>query len=272
MIIWIASYPKSGNTLVRAILSSLIYCEDGNTNFENLNLIPNYPLRIHLKQFTNLYNNIEDLSKYWIKSQEKINLDKKVHFFKTHHMYCSIKNNYFTNSENTLGVIYVVRDPRNIFTSMKNHFSAPEEEVLKMLFSENLILNQNVPTYPGSWATNYNTWTKNNFKCLTIKFENILNDTKKEIYRIIDFLNNLNVKISVSDEKIKNCIVSTKFENFQAMENKGLFNESVGIKNNKKPFFYLGKKNNWKKLVKKEIINKINNRFKNEMKELGYLI
>jgi len=272
MIIWIASFPKSGNTLVRAIVSSLFYSEDGNVNFKNLKSIPNYPLKIHLNEFTNLFNNIEDVSKYWIKSQEKINLDKKIHFFKTHHMYCSIKNNYFTNSKNTLGVIYVVRDPRNIFTSMKNHFSAPEEEIFKMISSENLILNQNVPTYPGSWSTNYNTWTKNNFNCLVIKFENLLKDTENEINRIVNFLNNLNIKISVSNEKIKNCIESTKFENFQAMEKKGLFDESVGMKNKKKTFFYLGKKNNWKKLLNEEIIYKINNKFEKEMKELGYLI
>ena len=28
MIIWLASYPKSGNTLVRSILASLIYTQD----------------------------------------------------------------------------------------------------------------------------------------------------------------------------------------------------------------------------------------------------
>ena len=56
------------------------------------------------------------------------------------------------------------------------------------------------------------------------------------------------------------------------MEKKGLFDESVGMKNKKKTFFYLGKKNNWKKLLNEEIIYKINNKFEKEMKELGYLI
>ena len=33
MIIWLASYPKSGNTWVRAMVASLLYSDDGNFNF-----------------------------------------------------------------------------------------------------------------------------------------------------------------------------------------------------------------------------------------------
>ena len=34
MIIWLASYPKSGNTLVRSMLSAYFFSQDGNYNFE----------------------------------------------------------------------------------------------------------------------------------------------------------------------------------------------------------------------------------------------
>ena len=43
MIVWLASYPKSGNTLVRSILASLIYTQDGNFNFNLLEKIDQYP-------------------------------------------------------------------------------------------------------------------------------------------------------------------------------------------------------------------------------------
>ena len=44
MIIWLASYPKSGNTFVRAFLSSYYYSKDGNFDFgllENIKQFPN---------------------------------------------------------------------------------------------------------------------------------------------------------------------------------------------------------------------------------------
>ncbi len=43
MIIWIASYPKSGNTWVRSIISSLIYSNDGNFDFDLLKKIQQFP-------------------------------------------------------------------------------------------------------------------------------------------------------------------------------------------------------------------------------------
>jgi hypothetical protein len=41
--------------------------------------------------------------------------------------------------------------------------------------------------------------------------------------------------------------------------------------NNKIKFFNLGPKNDWKLYLKNEIVEEINFKFKNEMKELGYL-
>ena len=41
MIIWLASYPKSGNTWVRSIISSLVYTKEGIFNFDLLRKIQN---------------------------------------------------------------------------------------------------------------------------------------------------------------------------------------------------------------------------------------
>ena len=45
MIIWVASYPKSGNTWVRSIISSLVYTEDGIFDFPSIKKIDQYPQR-----------------------------------------------------------------------------------------------------------------------------------------------------------------------------------------------------------------------------------
>ena len=44
MIIWLASYPKSGNTFLRSILSSYFYSKEGEFSFNNLNYISQFPL------------------------------------------------------------------------------------------------------------------------------------------------------------------------------------------------------------------------------------
>ena len=43
MIIWLASYPKSGNTWVRSIISTLLYSNDGNFNFELIKKVSQFP-------------------------------------------------------------------------------------------------------------------------------------------------------------------------------------------------------------------------------------
>jgi hypothetical protein len=42
MIIWLASYPKSGNTWIRSIIASLMYSNDGMFNFDLLKNVNNF--------------------------------------------------------------------------------------------------------------------------------------------------------------------------------------------------------------------------------------
>ena len=77
MIIWLASYPKSGNTWVRSILTSLFFSEDGSIDFKHLNAFPKYPNPEHLIEFTKDLHSFDEMSKYWLPSQEKLNLNQK---------------------------------------------------------------------------------------------------------------------------------------------------------------------------------------------------
>ena len=51
MIIWIASYPKSGNTWLRSLISSYFFSNDGIFNQKILNLIDQFPNEKFLKDF-----------------------------------------------------------------------------------------------------------------------------------------------------------------------------------------------------------------------------
>ena len=275
MIIWIASYPKSGNTLVRAILSSLIYSENGNFNFNLLNKIDQYPQKKHFDGLTNKYGDLIELSKNWIFSQNRLNLNKKIKYLKTHHLNCTInKKNYFTNESNTLGVIYIVRDPRDVLVSYARHsFYSIKNTLLDMTTSDNCTFtNKNLVNLLGSWSDHYNSWKIIDKNFLLIKYEDLIENKKKEIIKIIGFINNF-TKISVSEEKINNCINTTTFENMKNMEEKGFFEEqAIDEKTGKKiNFFHTGKNNQWKDFLDTSTIKKIKENFKTEMKELKYI-
>ena len=76
-IFWIASYPKSGNTLFRAILSSLFFTNDGIFSFELFKTVKYFETAKRLlfikeenpNDFNNL--NLQTISKYWLEMQSQ---------------------------------------------------------------------------------------------------------------------------------------------------------------------------------------------------------
>ena len=97
-------------------------------------------------------------------------------------------------------------------------------------------------------------------------------DTQKVFVSTLDFLSKF-IKFKFDKKKINNALTSTSFKNLSRMEKNEGFQESVtSYKKMKKiKFFNLGKKNDWKTLLDKKLIKKIESCFKNEMNELGYL-
>ena len=100
----------------------------------------------------------------------------------------------------------------------------------------------------------------------------MLNDINKEILRIVDFIKEF-VKVDLNDEKLKNIIKSTSFQNLKNLEKKHEFTEASTDKkdNKKKIFFYLGKENKWEKYLDEANRIKIETELKDLMKELNYL-
>ena len=124
-IIWIASYPKSGNTWIRSFLSSYYCTLDGSFNFDLLKNIPTFESDIfsHYISKQEAAKNPESISKYWIEVQKNSKLKNGNFIFLKTHNFCGEINNYpFTSAKYTIGFIYVVRDPREVVVSYSNHF------------------------------------------------------------------------------------------------------------------------------------------------------
>ena len=285
MICWLASYPKSGNTYLRALLASYFFTQDGNFDFEILKNIKYFP---HANLFKSYNINIDDeneVIKNYIQVQENINkkYKKTVLFVKTHSSLEAINSYQFTNLENSIGVIYVVRDPRNIVTSYSNHYKCSLEKSSEDMLSRiNLkgmehydsFVNK-VFTHVGSWSNNYNSWKefKKHKKYLLIKYEDLVSNPNKIFLDVLNFLSEItNSKIKIDKVKLNNVINSTKFDKLKNLEEKHGFIEALKDKNGKKlTFFKYGSKNNWKETLSEEIRKKLEYSFQVELEELGYL-
>ena len=286
MIVWLASYPKSGNTWLRFLIMSLILRDKEEINLDQLSGIKQFPSshqynKLNINKIN--YSNLNDISNYWIETQKIINSDKSIKFFKTHNALCKINNNIFTDLENTLGVIYIVRDPRNVISSINNHYHHIDLE-----FSKNFIFDEKkgimkkskvdinndyaLPQIIGSWKTHYNSWKNMKKNYLLIKYENLIINPKKEFKKVTDYLEEL-MGLNFSEKLIDKAIKLSSFDRLQSLEEKKGFSESVVDPNSgiRKKFFNLGPKNNWREKLDKKISNEIEKKFENEMIELGYL-
>ena len=278
MIIWIASYPNSGNTWIRSFLAAYYFCNKGVFDIDKLKLIEDYPN----KQFFNEKVKEGEIHKHWEASQIDICNQKKVKFLKTHNSLITAFGNEFTKPEYSLGVIYVIRDPRNVITSVKNHNDFDTyDEALKYMQNENLVLkdyphlkNYAKTNIVNSWRINYRSWLSNKFfRKVTIRYEDMVNNPTETFKKLVIFVNSLmRFSDKIDEEKLYNAIETTNFKSLQEIENTGKFGENVySLKDNRKiKFFYQGPENDWKKNLDDGMIKRMNEYFKNDLKFFQY--
>jgi hypothetical protein len=279
MIIWIASYPKSGNTWIRSFLAAYYFCKDGIFDIQNLSKIEDYPN----KQFFKDIVKDGEIHKHWEESQINICKNKKIKFLKTHNSLIKAFGNDFTHPKYSLGVIYIIRDPRNVITSVKNHNDFKSyDEAFKFMKNENAVLsdykhlkNYAKTTIINSWRINYQSWLQNNFyRRMTIKYEDMVANPEQTFRDLIVFVNTIcRFNDSFDLSKFNNAMQSTSFKKLQNLEEQGKFLENVySVKDKKKrKFFYQGPKNDWKNNLNKELVEQMNNYYKEDLKKFNYV-
>ena len=279
MIIWLASYPKSGNTLLRSILSSYFYSSEGDFKFDNLYKISQFPAIHHFMKLGVDVDNEIEVFKNFINAQNLINEEsKKAKFFKTHSKLCQMYGSNFTDLKNTFGAIYIIRDPRNVVTSFAHHYNLTIDQATEALFDKKRFMiktDKNAGVFLGSWSSNYKSWkdldAKN--KYLLIKYEDLVNKKKSTLLKIFKFLENLGMQFNTDMVKLNKAIKSTEFDKMKNLEKKETFYEGIVDEKTgeRKVFFNLGPKNDWRIMLDDKNREKIEKNFKDEMLELGYL-
>ena len=117
-----------------------------------------------------------------------------------------------------------------------------------------------------SWKIHAESWINSNFPKVLIKYEDLHKDTLKNFKSILFFIKKF-TKIEIDDVKIKKTIDTCSFKNLSQIEKEKGFKEKQGKEN----FFRKGEIDEWKNILPKNLIKKIEENFKNEMKELNYL-
>mgnify|MGYP001248832221 CR=1 FL=1 len=291
-IFWIASYPKSGNTLLRSILISLFFTKDGNFLLEESNKIGQFDTTNHVLRNRNVfgddYYRLKDISVFYkymdvLQSKEALSFKQDFIFLKTHSGLFEVGGNPFTKARNTRGIIYIIRDPRDICISYSKHSGVSIDETIE--FMTNDIANgfwmepkkidkifsdsQRPLSFMSSWDKHVLSWISINWNVpkLILKYEDLVYEKKENLNNIIKFYeDNYNFSFQNKKEKINNIMKSTAFDKLKKEEEEKGFSEAT--KNSR--FFSKGEKEQWLNKLSNKQISKIEKKFSFVMKKFNY--
>ena len=284
-IIWLASYPKSGNTMLRLFLASYFFTHEGSLkDFSALKHIVSinkeeilFGFKNYLEIIKRLESNPSLISEYWKKIQDNIVLKEKnkIFFIKTHNANITYQNNECTNNDFTKCFVYIVRDPRSVLLSMMDHYNFNSFDQAKKYLMSNkaiTIVNNNfLPEIILSWQSNYLSWKnflKNNGNIgIMVKYENMVKKPEVTFLNILKFICEKN-NLKINKKKFTNSLKSINFNKLRKMENDKQFPESV--RSNQK-FFRKGIVDEWKDRLPKNIIIEIEKEYEDVLKELKYI-
>lgn len=199
--IWLASYPKSGNTWMRALLTNYRNNREQPANINNLYASPFTSLREHFDDYLGLDSsdlNVKGINRY------------RPGFYRflanefTEPVIVKIHDACFNNElgeaiippDVSQGVIYLIRNPLDIAISYAHHENCEIDMIIERmndtqhsLFNKPGRLDQQLPQRLGTWSEHVQSWMALPVKKLVIRYEDLLSDTVTQFKKVIDFIN-----------------------------------------------------------------------------------
>ena len=187
-LVWLASYPKSGNTWLRIFLSNYFNNENSPIDINNLDKSPIFGSRVVFDEYSPLFSSDLrpdeiDIIRYDVFRQIANEL-KELQFFKIHDSYHKIKNcKYIFPSENTYGAVYIIRNPLDVAVSYAYHSNISMQKSCEFLCNHkasfaksNIKMDRQLYQILNSWSDHVVSWTeKTDFPVLLVKYEDLKN-------------------------------------------------------------------------------------------------
>lgn len=273
-VVWMASYPKSGNTWFRCFLSALL---TGKVEINKINTDGIFSNRHLFDQVTDVDGRLmnEEEAKVVIPEVYKYHLSytKSLDFTKVHDAYVFNRNNKpIFPTEGSHHVIYLVRNPLDIVASFANHNSSTIDRTLTLMNNKDgyLVAQKNghnnmnqLPQLMYDWSGHVRSWIDQTEIPVTImRYEDTKKDPVANFHRVLQAIG-----LKVSKKKVKEAVELAKFERLREMEDdKGFREKAPSVKN----FFRSGKAGGYRNELTFNQVESILQAHHSVMTELGY--
>lgn len=274
-LVWLASYPRSGNTWFRIFVSMLLSENRHKTDLNQLEtgLIANSRI---------IFDELAGINSSDLTSSEVDNLKPAVYQLlsdETHeNIYIKTHDQYYANDsgnpvfpyENTFGCVYFVRNPLDVAVSNAFYFNRSIDEIINLMNSNTYTLNSSpnmllpiLAEKTGSWSSHVLSWYHSGLKVHFMRYEDMLCQPQQTFSKAITFLG-----LDFSDDLISEALLKTSIEKLQISEELGGFKEKL---QGCKTFFRNGKSGSWKTELNENQITKITTDHRPVMQLFGYM-
>ncbi|MCC3303989.1 sulfotransferase domain-containing protein [Sneathiella sp. HT1-7] len=271
-IIWLASYPKSGNTWTRTFIHNLLLNPKEPTD---INSMHHFTLGDGGKKFYEQASGkpFEELTR-----REIAALIPKVHeiftkshpdsvFVKTHSALANFLGVPLITMEHTAGAIYIIRNPLDVVISLASHYNLSLDQAIHMLNNpkaKSAEIESNIEQFYGSWSNHVNSWMPFNPQYKHVmRYEDMLDKPLEVFGGLANFLG-----LRPPKERLLRAIEFSSFDAVRKQEDMKGFTENPDTNEN---FFRVGKSGQWKSILSRKQVNKVVKCHHQTMNQFGYL-
>jgi hypothetical protein len=275
-IVWLASYPKSGNTWFRMFLAN--YLKNSLTPL-SLEEIERTPIASNAEDFEEvsglnpfeLTANEVDLYRpdvYRFLSQNAV-YEEEILYKKTHDAYSYNGHDVpLFPKELSKGAVYFVRNPLDVCVSYANHSAGKIEQTLRLLLNEKAQIagkkSGQLRQHLFSWKNHVKSWqSQSEIPVHLVRYEDMKENPVAVFGSIIHFLG-----LEYDEDRLIRAIINSDFKLLQQMEQEKGFKEKM---QKSESFFWKGKIGNYKEHLSETQIQELVAYNYDTMKEFGYI-
>jgi hypothetical protein len=270
-IVWLASYPKSGNTWLRVFLANLLADQSEPVPLAELGrFASSEAAKTRYVRFApaglDLNDNVAVTRvRPEVQAQIARSLPGKV-LLKTHNMLVARAGAPLINMAASVAAVYLVRNPLDVVISFAGHFGQSIDWAIERMADPASLLpaeEELVFELIGDWSNHVRSWTGTHRDgLLTLKYEDLLDDPPGQFAKVASFL-----KIKKPAAAVRRAVNFASFDRLQAAETAGGFAEA----REGATFFRDGTRDQWRGVLSPDQVARIVARHREQMARFEYL-
>ncbi len=273
--VWIASYPKSGNTWTRALLHNLIKATSDEDDVQDINSLNRFTVSVSGRELYAQFLGFKPTDRHRAQTAAARHRVQRyvaeqfegLIFAKTHQALMVDRGSTTIDLGVTAGAIYIVRNPLDVVISLAHHLGQPVDRAIAILATENIELDvteTQVHEVIGSWSQHVASWTRKPHPAIHVmRYEDMLAAPQPTFAALARHL-----RMSPTSAELADAIDRSAFDRLRAQEDLGGFRERPRQATR---FFREGRADQWKDILIPRQVDQIVRIHAEMMTRFGYL-